>query len=110
MECEEAIATPPSAFEWSVLTEAVTGETSVWRFDATPIDSGTRLLQIYKKNQPPTGLHRLLDERTAEEQARTSERRRRRLDEGIRATLAAIKSTAERRGWSPVGAFESGSV
>lgn len=97
MECEVTVATPSSAFGWTVLTEAISRETSVWRFDVKAVDSGTHLLQTFKMNQPPSGLQRILDTRTAEEQARTIDFRRRRLDQGMRVTLAAIKATAERQ-------------
>lgn len=101
MECEVTVALRPWSFEWSVLTEAVSSETSVWRFDVEPVGDGTRLLQTFKMNEPPTGLQRLLDARTGEEQERTIDLRRQRLDAGMRSTLSAIKTAAERQGTAP---------
>ena len=96
MECEVTIADSPSCFEWSVLTEAIDRETSVWRFDIIPTGRASRCIQTFRMKQPPTGLQAILDERTPEQQRLTIERRRRRLDEGMRSTLAALKSMADR--------------
>ena len=97
MECEVTVATPLRTFEWTVLTEAVSSETSVWRFDVLPAGADTQLVQTFKMNEPPMGLQLLLDERTVEEQERTIDLRRQRLDAGMRTTLSAIKTAAERQ-------------
>ena len=65
-ECEVTVATPPCSFAWTVLTEAVSSETSVWRFDLALAGNGTHLVQTFKMHEPPTGLQRLLDARTAQ--------------------------------------------
>lgn len=96
MECEVVVADSPSCFAWSVLTEAIDRETSVWRFDITASGAATVCVQTFRMKQPPTGLQAVLEGRTREQQRITIERRRRRLDQGMRSTLAALKAAAER--------------
>ncbi len=96
MTCEVVAADRPRSFGWTVLTEAIDRETSVWTFDVLPAGRGVVLQQTFAMKQPPTGLQALLDVRSPEDQERTIELRRARLDSGMRVTLEAYKHEAER--------------
>jgi len=96
MLCEVTVADRPDRFEWSVLTEAWDMETSVWTFLFEPHGDRTIVTETFAMKRPPTGLQELLDRRTPDEQLRLIAKRRERLDAGIRATLAALKASAER--------------
>ena len=96
MTCEVVTADRPRSFGWSVLTEAIDRETSVWTFELIPASGGVVLRQTFAMKQPPSGLQALLDVRSPEHQQRTIDLRRARLDSGMRATLEAYKHEAER--------------
>ena len=98
MECEVLVTQPASCFAWTVLSEAIDHETSVWRFDlepAGPDGQSTLCRQTFRMKQPPTGLQAILDMRTPSHQQLTIDIRRQRLDAGMHATLQRLKAVAE---------------
>jgi len=96
MTCQVVEADRPSSFAWSVLTEAWDAHTSVWRYDLDEFDGGVRLTQTYRMDRPPRGWQPILDRHDHEHQLELVEKRRQRLDRGMRSTLEAIKANVER--------------
>jgi ribosome-associated toxin RatA of RatAB toxin-antitoxin module len=97
MLCEVVRAEPGRCFSWTVLTEAVDRETSVWTFDFMPAGDRTVVTERFSMKQPPTGLQERLDQRSSEQQRHTIDVRRARHDNGMRATLASLRREAELR-------------
>ncbi len=95
MTCEVIEATPPVVFAWSVLTEAWDRATSVWRYLVEPSEGGVLLTHTYRMTRPPKGWQPILDRHNAQQQVELVEARRRRLDNGMRATLQSLRTHAE---------------
>lgn len=96
MTCRVVEAERPSCFAWSVVTEAWDEKTSVWRYSLEEVDGGVLLTQTYRMDRPPRGWQPILDRHDPEHQLELVEKRRQRLDRGMRSTLDAIKTYAER--------------
>jgi len=96
MKCEVIEADPPVAFAWSVLTEAWDRDTSVWRYTIEEVEGGVLLTHTYRMTRPPRGWQPILDRHPRDRQHELVEQRRRRLDEGMRVTLDALRAHAER--------------
>jgi uncharacterized protein YndB with AHSA1/START domain len=86
--CEVIDAVPARSFAFAVGTAAK--PQTVWRYRFTPIDEGTRLTESFTLTKPLGIFSRLVTRLTIGVKDRQAD-----LEEGLAATLAAIKRAAE---------------
>lgn len=95
MTCQVIEADRPSSFAWTVLTEAWDENTSVWRYRIEGSAGGVLVTHSYRMDRPPRGWQPILDRHDLDQQRVLVEKRRQRLDRGVRSTLDALKTHAE---------------
>lgn len=93
-ECEVLAADRPRTFAWHVLTNTTPG-TSIWSFRIDPNRRGSRVTESFEMRTTPFPFRSALDSAAPERRSSLLEMRKRELEDGIRATLAALKDHLE---------------
>jgi hypothetical protein len=93
-ECEVIVADRPHRFSWHVLTNT-SPRTSIWTFDIEDRGTACLVTESFEMLATPRPFRAALEARPAEARAVALDARKRQLERGIRATLAALKAELE---------------
>lgn len=95
-ECEVLAMDRPTRFSWHVLTNTLPG-TSIWTFRVDRHAGGAQVRESFEMRATPRPFRAALVSAAPERRNSLLEMRKRELESGIRATLAALKVAVERR-------------